>query len=239
TGEGPFIGTPLSAVTSGSAGMALNLGWWESATGNPRLTGVFRLGHERGMVRTLCAPRIVLSNGQMGYIEVTTEKDYIDTYDVENDILVPAAPTTVSYGVRLEVRPVVSHDRRYVFLELRPQVRSEPLFEKEEFTTFVGVPGGVNGGAAGAEVTNFITLLTSTEQRLETTVGVPDRGMLIVGGLTTSSGSHEEGGLPILDKIPFLKRLFSAETRESSRDTLFILVRPQIIILAEEEQRMD
>ena len=79
----------------------------------------------------------------------------------------------------------------------------------------------------------------STQELLETTVGVPDRGMLIVGGLTTSFGSHDEGGLPILDKIPILKRLFSAETRDASRDTLFILVRPQIIILAEEEQRME
>jgi len=122
-----------------------------------------------------------------------------------------------------------------------PYIQKITELKREPFTTWVGQPGGGGaggGGAAGASVTNFITLQSGYVQRAETTVGVPDRGVVVVGGLTTSSGEQHEGGVPILDKIPFIKRLFSAEGRKIERDTLFVLARPTIIILKEEEARM-
>ena len=69
-------------------------------------------------------------------------------------------------------------------------------------------------------------------------MGVPDRGVLIVGGLSKATRSQAEGGLPFLDKLPIIKRLFSAETEQIDRSTLFIVVKPTIIILDEEEERM-
>lgn len=235
----PFIGTPLGTVTSSTPGVTLDLGWFTG--GLPRLSGMFRLGHERGEARMLSAPSIVLANGQMGYITVATSQDYVATYTVDEGVLIPDIQT-ITDGIDLTVRPIVSHDRRYVFLELTPIVLEANIEKKVEFDTFVGQPGGAGvggGAAAGALVTNTVVLPTQTQRTLETTVGVPDRGILVVGGLTRSSRSQAEGGMPILDKIPILKRLFSAEHREITRRTLFILVRPQIIMLPEEEDRMD
>jgi len=60
----------------------------------------------------------------------------------------------------------------------------------------------------------------------------------VVGGVSRSTREHHEAGVPILDKIPILKRLFSAEGRRIDRNTLFVMARPQIIMLEEEEQRM-
>ena len=73
-------------------------------------------------------------------------------------------------------------------------------------------------------------------QTFETTVCVPDRGVLMVGGLTRHQIAEIERGVPILNKIPILKRLFSSEGKSNTRSMLLILVRPQIIIVEEEEE---
>ena len=173
----------------------------------------------------------------MGYIIQSTQYDYVSTYEVNESILVPTTDT-VANSVSLFVRPLASYDRRYVFLELLPTVMTSDISNTVPFETFVGVPGGTTGGAAGEVVTNFITLPQITTNSLATTVGVPDRGIVIVGGMSNSTREQVDEGVPILSKIPLIKRLLSAEGSQVSRTILFILARPQIIILNEEEARM-
>ncbi len=232
-GSPPFIGTRTPFFDTAS-GMNLNLGY-----GGERfnIAGVFRLAHERDAARTLSAPQIMLTNGQQGFILSSTEFDYVDTYDVEDNILVPSVDTVTS-SIGLLVRPVVSDDLRYVFLELAPQITDVDLTTQVQFETFVGVPGGEVGGAVGERVQNFFTLPRISAQTLATTVGVPDRGVVVVGGLSSSTRRERESGVPFLDKIPILKRLFSARGRALDRDTQFIMASPEIIILDEQEQRM-
>ena len=196
-------------------------------------------GHERGEARVLSAPNITLNNGQAGYIVVGNSFDYISTFEVEDSVLIPEIETATE-AISLNVRPIVSADRRYVFLELAPTISSVDLTNTASFQTFVGQPGGGDGGSAsGDTVTNTMILPNYTQQLLETTVGIPDRGMVIVGGLTRSTRTQDEGGMPILDKIPFFKRLFSAEGESMDRTTLFVIARPRVIMLDEEDNRMD
>ncbi|KPK57374.1 MAG: hypothetical protein AMK73_10235, partial [Planctomycetes bacterium SM23_32] len=227
----PFMGTGVPFFGEPSSGLNLDIGF---GYGSWQLGGEFHMTHERDEVKTLSAPRITLTNGQAGFITVSTDRDYVSTYEVEDSILIPTVDT-VSDAVDLAVRPVVSADRRYVFLELTPTILTTDLSYRVSFSTFVGQPGGTDGGASGAEVANFITLPSITDQTLATTVGVPDRGIVIVGGLTESTREQHEAGVPILDKIPILKRLFSGEGRRIDRSTLFVLAHPRIIILGEEE----
>jgi type II secretory pathway component GspD/PulD (secretin) len=72
-------------------------------------------------------------------------------------------------------------------------------------------------------------------EQLEVTVCVPDRGILMIGGLTSYGKDEVERGVPILNKIPILKRLFMGEAMKINQSTLIILVRPRIILLPEEE----
>jgi len=229
----PFMGTGTPFYEQAS-GLNLDVGFGGDKL---NLSGFFRLAHERNAARTLSAPQIMLANGQQGFILNSTEFDYVSTFDVEDNVLVPEIDTVTS-TIGLMVRPVVGDDLRYVFLELAPQIADVDLTEKVSFETFVGQPGGTEGGASGASVLNFITLPRITSNTLATTVGVPDRGVVVVGGLSQSNRDHHEHGVPILDRIPLLKRLFSAEGRSIDRNTQFIMVSPDIVILGEEEQRM-
>ncbi|MCK4375842.1 MAG: hypothetical protein KAX19_10950, partial [Candidatus Brocadiae bacterium] len=229
----PFIGTGIPFFGEPTSGLTFDFGWGSDKF---NLSGLFRLGEERDEIKTLSSPSITLANGQLGFITVETDYDYISTYSVDDGVLVPEIDS-VSETVNLSVRPIVSADRRYVFLELSPTVQTVTWQTPASFTTFVGQPGG-EGGAAGASVDNTVVLPATRSQFLETTVGVPDRGVLVVGGLGSSTRTHSEGGVPILSKIPILKRIFSAEGRKVERTTLFVLAKPQIIILGEEEKRM-
>jgi len=227
-----FIQTGIPFFGAQTGGLALDFGY----SGAVDIGGTFRLGHKRDQVKMLSAPTITLANGQRGFISVSTDYSYIATYSVDGNILIPEIEE-VGDTVELRVRPIASADLKYVFMELEPVITVTDLTRTAPFTTIVGVPGG-EGGGAGAAVQNFMTLPTVNEQTLETTVGVPDRGVLIVGGLTAGERTRHEGGVPILDKIPVVKRLFSAEGRRVSRDQLFVMACPEIIELGEQEQRV-
>jgi general secretion pathway protein D len=71
---------------------------------------------------------------------------------------------------------------------------------------------------------------------LATTVSVPDGGTLLLGGQTLAGEIERESGVPILSKIPFLKRLFTNTGTAKDEQVLLILVKPTIIIQREREQ---
>ncbi|MFO8008324.1 MAG: hypothetical protein R6V05_11390 [Candidatus Brocadiia bacterium] len=229
----PFIGTNLS---SGTTGLNLNLGWENSLF---NLTGFLRLAHQKSKSRTISAPQIMLANGQQSSISSSSERD-IEEYEVDENILVPVVgDDPLESELNLPIRAVASDDLRYVFLELAFGLSSSDLWRQVQFTTFVGQPGG-DGGASGATVQNTLALQQEQSTSLQTTVGVPDRGTIIAGGLTQQVTSRQdEAGVPILSKIPILKRLFSSEREDFTRSTTFVIAKPTIVMLNEEESYVD
>jgi general secretion pathway protein D len=162
---------------------------------------------------------------------------------------------TVTSGTVLDVEATVSADRRYVTMTIRPQVSTSDLSNQVNINPLAGTDywGGffidpddgeaVDGGGEDADglvdtdgqQPIFITLPKVTTQDLQTTVSVPDGGTLLLGGQKVSTTIERELGVPVLSKVPFLRRLFTntGETRDES--TLMIMVRPSIIIQSEKE----
>jgi type II secretory pathway component GspD/PulD (secretin) len=137
-------------------------------------------------------------------------------------------------GVTLDVKATVSADRRYVQMDLRPQQASlDTSINPTGFQTYVitaAVPGGVS--AFTIELPRVIV------QDFKTTVSVPDSGTLLLGGTRRFSEADVETGVPILSKVPILKRLFNNRASLRSATNLLILIRPKIIIQAEEEHKL-
>ena len=73
--------------------------------------------------------------------------------------------------------------------------------------------------------------------QINTTVSVPDGGTLLLGGQTLAGEIEREAGVPVLSKIPFLKRLFTNRSMAKDEQVLLILVKPTIVIQREQEQR--
>ena len=80
-------------------------------------------------------------------------------------------------------------------------------------------------------------LLPTTQiSSIMTRVSVPDRGTVLLGGLTLTAEKESESGTPILSKLPLLGRLFSNRSEVKDKQILLILVKPTIMLQQETEE---
>jgi type II secretory pathway component GspD/PulD (secretin) len=71
---------------------------------------------------------------------------------------------------------------------------------------------------------------------VSTVVSVPDGGTVLLGGVKTLKEGRNMAGVPILNKIPYVSRLFKNTGVGRETQSLMLMVTPRIIIQEEEEQ---
>lgn len=70
--------------------------------------------------------------------------------------------------------------------------------------------------------------IIGTEQ-LVTSVTIPDRNTIVLGGLISEENTLDKQGLPILGKIPGLGKLFRTDTKNKIRKELIVFIQPQVV----------
>lgn len=223
-GKGGILGETLSGK-----GLELNY----SILNNSMLKGFLSAVQESKESEILTSPRITLSNTQRGNIAVVRVINYIKTTAVSEGVTTPEIGT-IPTGTMLDVRPVVSADRKYIYLEVTPSVFKvkEPIdVEAVESTAIIG--GATT--SSGVKSTINVKLPEVTVSQVSVTVCIPDKGTLIIGGLGSINKETLTTGIPILSKIPVLKRLFSLDQKNNKKTNLIILLKPTIIIREEQE----
>ena len=199
-------------------------------------------------VTQLTAPRLTLFNGQTAYIQVLTTTNYVSDLTPVVGTGAVGFQTTVSplnSGVVLPVTATVSADRKYVTMTIIPQLGQ--LISLQNFPVVASTTGGTtaidtNGDgipdstSSGTTQTGFIQLPVQQTTIIKTTVSVPDGGTLLLGGTTVTGEIEREAGVPVLSKIPFLKRAFTNKSSAKDESVLLVLVKPTIIIQREIEQ---
>ena len=96
-----------------------------------------------------------------------------------------------------------------------------------------GTTGGT-GGVSGAQVTvqqPVVDVVT-----VDTVVSVPDGGTVLLGGVKQIREQRNMAGVPILNKIPYISRLFRNTGVGRETSSLMMMVTPRIIIQEEEEE---
>jgi len=181
---------------------------------------------------TVSAPHVTVINGAQQTLDLTTKGSYVSSYSVQGSIAIPVITTYDASIVSLSVTPVVSADRRYVTMQVSPQITNSVLGDP----VAVEIPIASSGaGGSAATSTAFIFTPLTTDQSIDSTVRVPDRGTVVLGGLSAASESTGESGIPILSHIPILKRLISRSTVGHDRSHLLFLVTPTILLPDEVE----
>ncbi len=202
------------------------------------LEAIVRMVSRSTRQHTLTAPKLTLFNTQRGNIRIANQFAYLKDYDIQVAVAAAAAdpiPSVVTDGISLDVRPIVSADRRFVTVELRPTVATLFPAPPQVFgiNISVAIPGNV--------VTPTLTLLIETPilnvQSLRTTVIIPDRGTLLIGGLTVYFEEDAQSSIPLWRNIPILGNLGSEKVKGRQRRQLLILLRAKIIIPDEEERK--
>ena len=113
-------------------------------------------------------------------------------------------------------------------------------------TTGGGTTGGgtTGGGTTGGGTTiGSAQPATQTVQQpvqevisIQTSVSVPDGGTVLLGGIKRLKEGRNMAGVPILNKIPYISRLFKNSGVGRETDSLMMMVTPRIIIQEEEEE---
>jgi hypothetical protein len=96
-----------------------------------------------------------------------------------------------------------------------------------------GQAGGQGGGAVG---TTTIQQPVFEVVNVTTTVSVPDGGTVLLGGIKRLREGRSMAGVPILNKIPYISRLFKNTGVGRETESLMLMVTPRIIIQEEEEE---
>jgi len=176
----------------------------------------------------LTAPRVVVFNGFGAWVAVTIQQNFVSTLaPIAAQQAVAQAPVigTINAGAVLHIlQAVVTSDKRYVMMVLNPGVTR--LLDLQTFP----FSGGTFAGNA------FVQLPTLSNLRVQTAVSIPDGGTLLIGGQKLANEQEIEAGVPILSKIPILKRAYSSRSAVKDEQSLLILIKPKILIQTEQEE---
>ena len=177
------------------------------------------------------APMLTMFNNQMAYCFMGNERAYVKDTDAVGSggaMILEPIPGTTFEGIIFSVRPIASADRKYVQLNMQPDVFSNLTFA-DMASRYQGAPGAM---------ISVIEMPERDVQRVRTTVSVPDGGSIMLTGLANTTDIEYESGVPILSKIPIIKHLFTTKGISRERWNLIFLIRAQILLLEEEEAKL-
>ncbi|HOQ04049.1 MAG TPA: type II and III secretion system protein [Anaerohalosphaeraceae bacterium] len=235
-GDATTTGTPLRS----SLDMEFS---WGDTLDNLQVEFLIRATQMHRNTKSLSAPKAMVMNGESANIEVITERRIKTDASFTTETLTTLAGTdrTVAYfehdiedfdtGVRLNIMPTITEDKKYVLLRI---ITYMDMLTNLETDTAVGLMPTPEGG--GEIVTEDYSLPTIQTSSIETRVSVPDRGTVLLGGLTMTGEYEIEAGVPALSKLPILGRLFSNRSTVKDKSILLILVKPTIVLREEAEQ---
>lgn len=93
---------------------------------------------------------------------------------------------------------------------------------------------GQQGQGAGGTTTLQQPIIEQIS--VQTVVTVPDGGTVLLGGMKRLREGRNMTGVPILNKLPYISRLFKNSGVGRETESLMLMVTPRIIIFEEEEQ---
>lgn len=215
----------------GTGGMALQ----HTFLDDTQVEVILRAVQKSERVQQITATKLTVYNTQRATVEVLNKVAYVADYDVEiaqaANIANPIIKNAID-GVVLDVKPVVSADRRFITLELRPTVATlvRPI---PTFSTSLA------SGPVTASAPVVIQIPKLQKSSVRTTVTMPDGGTLLLGGLTFYEQVDATSEVPILGKIPVLGFMFSRKGHYVNRKNLIVLISAQVEVLDEQEPKGD
>ncbi|MBP5234151.1 MAG: hypothetical protein J6333_12190, partial [Planctomycetes bacterium] len=208
-----------------------------------RLNLTIRASQQSGKGSILHNPKVLVQNGETAYCQVIVNRPYVGNFTVNGNNMLPVL-MNVYQGVTWEVRPVISFDRKYVMLKVRPEIAQEVTDEELISRGIIGyerrirmaVPlqGGNDDGAA--VLANWYVEIERPVSKITdfwTNVVVPDGGTLMIGGQLRDNSTDEVTGVPVLSSVPYLGRLMRTDSRTRTSTNRVIMVSAKIVEMEE------
>jgi type IV pilus assembly protein PilQ len=158
--------------------------------------------------KIISSPKILTLDNKEAFIEQGLEIGYLEQTGTNTAVLTTKFKKVT---LNLKVTPHITQDNR---------VSMKIEIIKEDVVSYT-------------EITHVPTLAT---KKAITELLVDDGDTLVIGGITKSSNSDGDSGVPYLAKIPVLGYLFGTKNNVSRNEELLIFMTPRIVQL---EQRAD
>jgi Flp pilus assembly secretin CpaC/tetratricopeptide (TPR) repeat protein len=192
---------------------------------------ILRAVEKSNRAQELNSSTVTALNTQRAFMTVLNQVTYIQDMDVEVAQASSAADPiigVVSDGIVIDVRPIISHDRKYITLELQPTVATllRPI---PEFTSSL----------SGLTTPVTLQLPELFIASAKTNAIVPDGGTVVIAGLRKLLDIEQRAEIPFLAKIPILSVLFKSEGEAYENEDIIVLIRAQILDNAETIAELD
>jgi general secretion pathway protein D len=161
-------------------------------------------------VRLLARPTITVANNQEGEIIIGSDVPVEQGQNVGANGTVTSNIQYRDTGIKLSITPQINNDG-IVNLVISQELSS------------------VDSGGAGVNGNPIFN-----NQEITTTVVVRDGENIVLGGLIQTDDEDLNTGVPGLNQIPLIGGLFSYQQRQTRKQELFIVLRPEIINLNSE-----
>ena len=220
------LGNPGEFTNTG--GLAMQMAYVDDV----ELQMILQAVRKRSRSNVLTAPRLTVFNTQRANVTVVNQIAYVQDYDVEiatNSTIADPVIGTVQDGVVLDVRPIISADRKYVTLELQPTVAVLQGGAPEQRTTQLASSASNGPGSVVIELPNL------SMTKIKTTVTIPDGGTLLLGGLIEAERQDMMSGIPVISDLPIFNFFMSRRGKYAHRQNLLILVTASITTMEEKE----
>ncbi|TVR44688.1 MAG: hypothetical protein EA402_06300 [Planctomycetota bacterium] len=215
----------MVTVFDGNAGLRLN-----GAFNRVQMNAILEAAQQEQDAIILNAPELTSFSGQRANAQFLRQVAFISDYAVDGTVLNPEIEV-INTGDIIDVRPLVSADRKYVTLEVRPTSVLLQNIASVDIVNFVQPAESL-----GAIPLVYPIDMPNIEVRsMRSTVMLPDRGSLLVGGYVRGLRQRTQSGVPFLSHIPFLGRLFSRTGLYEEHRHLMYLLTVTIIDLDEME----
>lgn len=166
-----------------------------------------------GNTKTLSAPSLVVLNNQLAQIQVGDQ--------------VPVNQTSVNPGVGTAVYNQVNYLNTGVILNVQPRVN----------------PGGlvylnIQQQVSSPSYPNNSANPTISQRSMGTQVAVQSGQTVLLGGLIQQQDTNGDSGIPVLNRIPVVGRLFGTTNNSRKRTELIVLITPRVIGSSEEAKQI-
>ena len=185
---------------------------------NGKFQVAIRALETNGNTKTLSAPSLVVLNNQVAHIQVG------DQIPVNQTSIVTGLGTTTTAGTASSVTYLPTG----VILDVQPRVNPGGL-------VYLNVQQQVSNttGAANSQG-NF----TIQQRAVGTQIAVQSGQTVLLGGLIQQNESNTDTGIPGLNRIPIVGRLFGTMDHSRSRTELIVLITPRVITSSEEAKQV-
>ncbi|MCH7923245.1 MAG: type II secretion system secretin GspD [Nitrospinae bacterium] len=202
------LGGPVATPTIPTSTAATALGGLSLFVTNPeRFIATLDMLASEGNLNVVSSPSILTSENKEAEINVVTEVPIPrTTVDPNSD----TTTTTFEFkevGVKLKITPKIN-ENGYVTLDI-----------EEELSEI----GEVFIAEDGDREFSFLT------RSAKTSVVIKDNQTLIIGGLISESARETLTGIPILNRIPILKRIFGRTVITKEKTELIVMVTPRVV----------